>query len=127
MFRNKFGALVVGALLLFSAPSYGHDAQPPPFNSAQQCHPLELVQRTLNAQFPIRKIVKLDAQQTKDVLAWWNSQPPESDDKYDEIFLIQHEGFMALMLGNAGMVCVLGRIPPELMESFLKALHGSRA
>jgi hypothetical protein len=117
MIRNKFWALIAGALLLFSIPA----------NAQQQCFPMEQVEEAINAQFPIRRVVKLDEQQTKDVLFWWNSQPPQTDDKYNSIWLVQFEGFIGLMLGNDGDVCQVGRIPDELMESFLLALRGVTA
>ena len=116
-------ALLAAAFTFFSAPAAGQYQ----YSQSPQCFPHEIVFEVVNDQFPIRRVIKLEGKQLEDIVFWWNSQPPATEDKWDTVYILQFEGFLGLALGNNGEICQVGRIPEHLEDSFLDAMRGRTA
>lgn len=111
--------IAAAAVFLLSATAL---AQP------QACHPLEVMLGMAHQTAPVRSHVKLDPVQTSAVVAWFNRQPPESEEAFNLVVLVQHEnGRIGIMLGNDGEVCFATILSPAIIPALMQAITGEAA
>lgn len=62
---------------------------------------------------------------TQRAVAWYNAQPPVSEDTFDTAILLEHPGKrLGILFGNGGKVCVASPVPEELNQGLLDAIAG---
>ena len=96
--------------------------------AALTCTPVDAAIEHIGATAPIKKTIRLDAEQTARVVEWINQLPPETDMKLNLVVVLIHEnGRVGLLSGNDGEICAADLIPENLLPALFKAIAGNRA
>jgi hypothetical protein len=94
----------------------------------QACTPIAAVLAQIGNLHPIKAVVPLEPEQAQRVIAWFNSQPPESKLDFNLAIIVKHtEGPFGLLLGKDGNVCVAFLVPDEMVPDLIKAIMGVEA